>query len=597
MATYQAPLRDMRFVLHELFDSQELWASLPDLQEQVDFETSDAILDGAAKLAAELIAPINRSGDEEGCHWEASGVTTAKGFKAAYDAYVDGGWTAMSGNPYYGGMGMPKTLSVLCEEMLHSASASFALFPALTAGATLALDAHASDDIKALYLPKLYSGSWSGSMCLTEAHSGTDLGMIRTQAVDNHDGSYTVTGTKIFITGGEHDLTENIIHLVLAKLPDAPAGPSGISLFVVPKFLPNSDGSLGAPNRLSCGSLEHKMGIKASPTCVMNFDGAQGWLVGELNKGLACMFTMMNYERLSIGLQGVGCAEASYQNAAAYACDRMQGRAATGVTAPEHPADPIIVHPDVRRMLLTMRAYTEASRAFSVYTARQLDIAKYTQDLNTKARAEKLVALLTPVCKAFFTDKGFDACVLGQQVLGGHGYIREWGQEQLVRDSRIAQIYEGTNGIQALDLMGRKVVANNGELFEVFVAEIDAFVAENSAGALVEFTAPLAIEVQQLRDSTARVIADAQNDANAIGAASVDYLNHFGHVAYAYMWALMVKESMTKLDTAGADFYRTKLLLARFYFQRLLPETTSLAAKVATGAATTMEIDADSFQY
>ena len=459
MPEFNAPLRDMRFVLHEVFNAPKLWARLPALADTVDGDTADAILEEAAKVTGNLIAPLNRSGDEEGASWHAGQVRTPAGFKEAYSTYIQGGWVGLSGNPAYGGMGMPKMLAVQFEEMLYAANSSFALYSALSSGACLAIDAHASEALKQLYLPPMYEGRWAGSMCLTEAHAGTDLGIIRTRAEPQADGSYRISGSKIFITGGEQDLTENIIHLVLAKLPDAPAGPKGISLFLVPKFMVNADGSLGERNPVTCGSIEHKMGIQASATCVMNFDQAIGYLVGEPNKGLAAMFTMMNYERLGVGIQGLATGERSYQNAIEYARDRLQSRSPTGPQAKDKVADPIIVHPDVRRMLLTMKAANEGGRAFSTYVAMQLDTAKFSEDPDTRKRAESLVALLTPVAKAFLTDLGLETTVHGQQIFGGHGYIREWGQEQLVRDVRITQIYEGTNGIQALDLVGRKILS------------------------------------------------------------------------------------------------------------------------------------------
>ena len=418
MPEFNAPLRDMRFVLHEVFDAPALWARLPALAGQVDADTADAILEEAAKVTGQLLAPLNRSGDEEGAQWEAGHVSTPRGFKSAYDTYIQGGWVGLSGNPAFGGLGMPKMLAVQFEEMLYAANSSFALYSALTSGACLAIDAHASEALKRTYLPPMYEGRWAGSMCLTEAHSGTDLGLIRTRAEPRADGSFSISGSKMFITGGEQDLTENIIHLVLAKLPDAPAGPRGISLFLVPKIQVNADGSLGASNAVSCGSIEHKMGIKASATCVMNFDGACGWLIGEPNKGLAAMFTMMNYERLSIGIQGIGSAETSYQNARTYARERLQSRAPTGAVAIDKVADPIIVHPDVRRMLLSMKAMTEGGRAFASFVGQQLDLAKFSTDPHEQQAASELVALLTPVAKAFFTDTGFDSCVLASKCSG-----------------------------------------------------------------------------------------------------------------------------------------------------------------------------------
>ncbi len=595
MADYQAPLRDIRFVLNETFAAGELWQSLPGLNGAIDAETADAMLEEAGKITAQIIAPLNRSGDEEGATWDNGVVTTPAGFKHAYTTYAEGGWVGLGGNPELGGLGMPKMLGVQVEEMVYAANSSFALYPALTAGCCLALDAHGSDELKQAYLPQLYSGQWAGTMCLTEPHCGTDLGIIRTRAVPESDGSYLVSGTKIFITGGEHDLTDNIIHLVLAKLPNAPAGPKGISLFLVPKFLVNADGSLGKRNTVSCGSIEHKMGIKGSATCVMNFDNARGWLIGEENKGLNAMFTMMNYERLSIGIQGIGCAEASYQTAVDYARERIQSRAPTGAVQPDKAADPIIVHPDVRRMLLTMKAMTEGSRAFSTYVGMQLDISKFANEPAIKKKGEDLVALLTPVAKAFFTDTGFESCVHGQQVLGGHGYIREWGQEQLVRDVRIAQIYEGTNGIQALDLMGRKTVANGGVFFGVFAQEIDEFIAANSAADMAEFIQPLSAALDNLKQLTAQVIERSKNNPNEVGAASVEYLHTFGYTAYAYMWAHMAKTALAAQAQDTDGFYQAKLSTARFFFQRLLPRIHSLSAAVRAGSECLFELDAAHF--
>ncbi len=590
MPEYNAPLRDLRFVLHEVFDGPSLWARLPALAERVDVDTADAILEEAAKVTGQLIAPLNRSGDEEGAQWHEGVVSTPTGFKEAYATYIDGGWVGLSGNPDFSGLGMPKMLAVQFEEMLYAANSSFALYSALSSGACLAIDAHASADLKQTYLPPMYEGRWAGSMCLTEPQAGTDLGIIRTKAAPQADGSYRITGTKIFITGGEQDLTENIIHLVLAKLPDAPAGPKGISLFLVPKVMVNADGSLGAANAVSCGSIEHKMGIKASATCVMNFDGASGWLIGEANKGLAAMFTMMNYERLSIGIQGIGCADASYQSAVAYARERIQSRAPAGPVARDKVADPIIHHPDVRRMLLSMKAMTEGGRAFACYVGQQLDLAKYADDSDERQRAESLVALLTPVAKAFFTDTGLDSCVLGQQVFGGHGYIREWGQEQLVRDVRIAQIYEGTNGIQALDLLGRKVVANGGAALKLFCAEVRAFASQSAT----PYTTELLEALGRLEGTSEWLLSQASRSPNEVGAASVEYLQLFGHVAYAWLWARMaaVAEARREEDEA---FYGAKLATAEFFFRRLLPRTLALEASIRAGAEPLFGLSSEQF--
>ena len=592
MADYKAPLRDMRFVLNEVFDVSTLWAELPALAEVVDADTASAILEEAGKVTAGSIAPLNRSGDEEGCSWDNGAVKTPAGFPEAYQTYAEGGWVGVGGSPEFGGMGMPKVIGAQVEEMVNSANLSFGLYPMLTAGACLSILNHASEELKAQYLPNMYAGVWAGSMCLTEPHAGTDLGIIRTKAEPQADGSYKISGTKIFITGGEHDLTENIIHLVLAKLPDAPAGPKGISLFIVPKVMVNADGSLGEKNALGCGSIEHKMGIKASATCVMNFDGATGYLVGEVNKGLNAMFTMMNYERLGVGIQGLALGERSYQSAVEYARERIQSRAPTGPVAKEKAADPIIVHPDVRRMLLTMKALNEGGRAFSSYVAMQLDTAKYSEDKDTAKRADELVALLTPVAKAFLTDMALETTVHGQQIFGGHGFIREWGQEQLVRDCRITQIYEGTNGIQSLDLMGRKIVGSGGSFYKHLADEIKAFVASADAN-LDEFTKPLAAAVQNLDELTAWVLDRAKGNPNEIGAASVEYLHVFGYTAYAYMWALMARAALGK---EGQDeFYASKLGTARFYFARLLPRIHSLSASIKAGSESLYLLDAAQF--
>ncbi|WP_298184645.1 acyl-CoA dehydrogenase C-terminal domain-containing protein [uncultured Pseudomonas sp.] len=592
MADYQAPLRDMRFVLNEVFQVSKLWAELPALAEVVDEDTANAILEEAGKVTAGVIAPLNRSGDEEGCSWDNGAVKTPAGFQAAYRTYAEGGWVGVGGDPLFGGMGMPKVISAQVEEMVNSANLSFGLYPMLTAGACLSLNAHASAELKDKYLPNMYAGTWAGSMCLTEPHAGTDLGLIRTKAEPQADGSYKVSGTKIFITGGEHDLTENIIHLVLAKLPDAPAGPKGISLFLVPKFLVNADGSLGERNALSCGSIEHKMGIKASSTCVMNFDGATGWIIDAPNKGLAAMFTMMNYERLGVGIQGLATGERSYQSAIEYARERIQSRAPTGPQAMDTAADPIIVHPDVRRMLLTMKALNEGGRAFSSYVALQLDTAKFSEDAPTRKRAEELVALLTPVAKAFLTDMGLETTIHGQQVFGGHGFIREWGQEQLVRDCRITQIYEGTNGIQALDLVGRKVVGSGGALYKHFAEEIKAF-TDSADSSLSEFSEPLKAAIANLEQMTADLLERAKSNPNEIGAASVEYLHVFGYTAYAYMWALMAKAALGK--EAQDDFYAAKLGTARFFFARILPRIHSLSASVRAGSESLYLLDAAQF--
>jgi alkylation response protein AidB-like acyl-CoA dehydrogenase len=562
----------------------------------------DAILEEAAKLCAQEIAPLNRSGDEEGViRTEDAKIVTPKGFKEAYQHFAEGGWQALGGDPEYGGMGMPKQLTVLIEEMLYGANSSFALYPALTAGACLAMWAHATEALKQRFLPNLYEGRWAGSMCLTEPHCGTDLGMIRTKAeLDKPDAegteTYLISGTKIFITGGEHDLNENIIHLVLAKLPDAPEGSRGISLFLVPKIWVDEQGQLQKPNNVICGSIEHKMGIKASATCEMNFDQARGYLIGEPHKGLPAMFTMMNYERLSIGLQGIGCGEHSYQTALAYAKERIQGRNPLGVASPDQAADPIMVHPDVRRMLLTMRAFNEGGRAFSQYAALYLDAAKYAQNPEERAKGEAMLALLTPVCKAFFTDKGLDMTVIGQQVLGGHGYICEWGQEQLVRDARIAQIYEGTNGIQALDLMGRKVVANQGAFYQIFSNDVHAFVESVALDSAIRpFSTALGEALTALDHVTTRIIERAQKNPCEVGAASVEYLQAFGLVAYGFMWVKMAEVAFAQVNGAESDFYKGKVAVTKFYFAKCLPHLEGLIKSIDAGADVLYSLNEEQF--
>ena len=594
MPSYSAPLRDMRYVLKDVFQMDKLWASLPALQDLIDMDTADAILEEAGKIASEVIAPLNREADEEGSHWSDGAVTAPKGFKEAYQTFSEGGWVGLGGNTEYGGMGMPKTLVGQVDELVQGASISFGLAPMLSAGACLSINVHASDELKEKYLPNMYSGTWAGAMDLTESHAGTDLGIIRTKAEPQADGSYAVSGTKIFITWGEHDMAENIIHLVLAKLPGAPKGPKGISLFLVPKLLVNEDGSLGGTNGVSCGSIEKKMGIKGSATCVMNFDDARGWLVGGENQGLACMFTMMNYERLGVGIQGLGAAEASYQNAREYARERLQSRSPSGAQAPDKVADPIIVHADVRRMLMTMKAFNEGGRAFSTYVASWLDIAKYSDSDVDRQHADTMVALLTPVAKAFMSDKALDATVMGQQVFGGHGFVREWGQEQLVRDVRITQIYEGTNGIQAMDLMGRKVVMNGGASIALLAKEIQAFVDDNAGESAKEYTQPLLAALQLLTQATETVVSQAQDDANAVGAAAVDFLHLAGYVAYAYMWAKMALRSQA-LRSEDEGFHSAKIATAQFYFQRLLPQTVALAQGISAGSSAVMALSAEQF--
>jgi alkylation response protein AidB-like acyl-CoA dehydrogenase len=590
MPIYLAPLEDMRFVLHELYDSK----TIADLDGAAEFtpELMDSVLEEAAKFTEGVLFPLNQTGDLEGCAFENGVVRTPAGFKAAYDAYREGGWTSMSAAPEFGGQGMPVSASMFVEEMMCSANVAFGLYPGLTHGAYLALYHHGAEAQKQMFLPKMVAGEWSGTMCLTEAHCGTDLGLLRTKAVPNGDGSYALTGAKIFISAGEHDLTDNIIHLVLARLPGAPPGVKGISLFVVPKFLVNGDGSLGARNGVTCTAIEHKMGIKASATCALAFDGAQGWLVGEAHKGLRAMFTMMNTERLSVGIQGLGVAEVAYQNAVNYARERLQGRALSGPKYPDKPADPILVHPDVRRMLLTMRAYIEGCRALSGWVAREIDILHRTGDEEAKLIADDFTALLTPVVKAMFTDLGFEVTSMALQCYGGHGYIRDHGMEQYVRDARIFMIYEGTNGVQALDLVGRKLPQEGGRLLTRFLDPVMEFIDANEDEAMEPFITPLRNALEQLQVATGHIMETGKSNYDEIGAAAADYLRLFGLTALGFMWARMAKLSLPKADER---FYKAKLTTAKFFMQRLLPQAGALLAGIESGAAVMMEMEDAAF--
>ncbi|MBV8096178.1 MAG: acyl-CoA dehydrogenase C-terminal domain-containing protein [Acetobacteraceae bacterium] len=597
MAIYQAPLRDMRFVLHELLDSSAL-SQLPGY-EQATPDLIDAVLEQAAKLAESELFPLNLPGDAEGCHFENGVVRTPKGFKEAYRIFREGGWTALACDPDYGGQGMPHAVNFVVEEMISSANLSFGMYPGLSAGAYRALYLHAEDWIKQQYLPKLVDGTWTGTMCLTEAQCGTDLGLIRTRADPADDGSYRISGTKIFISAGEHDLSENILHLVLAKLPDAPSGTRGISLFLVPKFLPGEDGRPGPRNGVSCGSIEHKMGIKASATCVLNFDGAKGWLVGGKHQGMRCMFTMMNAARLGVGLQGLGVAATAYQSAASYAKERRQGRSLSKAQAREGgEADPIIVHPDVRRLLLEMRAVSEASRALAYWVGMEIDQAERNPDESRRQEAEDLVALLTPVIKAALTDHGFEAANNAVQVLGGHGYIHEWGVEQLVRDARITQIYEGTNGVQALDLVGRKLGQDMGRLLRRFFHPVAAFLAKHANdAALAAYIGPTAKAFGRLQQATLSLAQKGMANPEEAGAAATDYSKLFALVAWAFMWCRMAAVANAKLAQSedDTDFYKAKLDAARFFMARVLPRHSTHFQAVMAGSETLMRVPAESF--
>jgi alkylation response protein AidB-like acyl-CoA dehydrogenase len=595
MAVYKAPVKDIAFVLNEVLDVSSL-AKLPGYEDATP-DTIQAIVEEAGKLCENVLFPLNRTGDEEGCHYENGVVRTPKGFKDAYDQFREGGWTAMTCDPEFGGQGLPATVGFAVQEMFTASNQAFAMYPGLSHGAYEALARHGSDELKKRYLPKLTDGTWSGTMCLTEPHCGTDLGMLRTKAEPQPDGSYKITGTKIFISAGEHDLTENILHLVLARPEGAPGGIRGISLFLVPKFLPKVDGSVGERNGIRCGAIEHKMGIKANATCVMNLDGATGWLVGELNKGMNAMFVMMNAARLGVGMQGLGIAEVARQSALAYAQDRIQGRSLTGPKNASGPADPIIVHPDVRRMLLTQKSFTEAARALALWVGMLIDEAHRHPDAAKREAADDLIQMLTPIIKAYFTDMGSECANLAVQTYGGHGFIRENGVEQLVRDARITQLYEGTNGIQALDLVGRKLPMKGGAAAQRLLGLMSGFVAANKADEkLKEFVEPLEKALGRVQDSALFLMQNAMKNPDEAGAAATDLLRLMALTAMAYMWARIAIAAHKGL-AAGNDnaFYEAKLMTARFYMTRVLPQTTSLNHQIKAGAATLMAMPAEAF--
>jgi hypothetical protein len=592
MATYTPPLRDMQFIMHELLDVGSALRELPP-HADLDADTINAVLEEGGKFAAEVLQPLNAVGDREGCKLDKTTheVTPPTGFKDAYAKYVEGGWPALSCDPAYGGQGLPHTVNQCFYEMLNSANQAWTMYPGLTHGAYECLHAHGTDEQKAMYLPKLTSGEWTGTMCLTEPHCGTDLGMLRTKAEPQADGSYRITGGKIFISSGEHDLAANIIHLVLARLPDAPAGSKGISLFVVPKFMVNADGSLGARNGIFCSGLEHKMGIHGNATCQMTLDGAVGTLVGQPHKGLAAMFVMMNAARLGVGMQSLGLTEVAYQNAVAYAKDRRQMRSLSGPKHPDQPADTIIVHPDVRRMLLTARAFAEGGRALCVHTALLIDQELHHPDEEVRKAAADEVALLTPIIKAFITDNGWKATSECLQVYGGHGYIAEWGMEQYVRDARINMIYEGTNTIQSLDLLGRKVLGDNGKKLKAFGRRIAEFVEEQGVNEdMQEFVNPLADLGDKVTKLTTELGMKGFGNADEVGAAAVDYLRVCGHLVFGYFFARMARVALDKKDS-GDPFYTAKLATARFYFAKLLPETAMLIRSARSGVKPLMEMD------
>jgi alkylation response protein AidB-like acyl-CoA dehydrogenase len=594
MNSYDAPLRDIRFALFDLIEVEALY-------QRLGFETAqrdvlDAMLEEAARFTESVLAPLNQSGDREGCsHDRATGqVRTPEGFKDAYRQFVDGGWNGLTADENYGGQGLPESLGAALKEMIDSANLAWGNYPLLSHGATEALKHHAEEWHREAFLKPIIDGRWTGTMCLTEPHAGTDLGMLKTRAEPNADGSYAVSGTKIFITAGEHDFTDNIVHLVLARLPDAPAGTKGISMFIVPKFKVDREGKTGERNAVACGSIEHKMGIHGSSTCVMNFDGAQGWMIGQPNKGLNAMFTMMNTARLAVGIQGLGLSERAFQNALRYSRERLQMRSLSGPKAPDKPADPLIVHPDIRRMLLTCKALTEGGRALAIHASTLVDIHQRAEDADERRRAEELLGFLTPIVKACLTEWSIETTYHALQCFGGHGYVAEWGMEQLARDARITTIYEGTTGIQALDLLGRKVIQQQGAGLKHFLGMIVEFcTAEMKNPALTEFVAPLAQAAQDWQQLTLDIGRRVMEDPEELGAASVDYLFYSGYVALAFWWA----KSVAAADRAHRDtaFASAKRDTARFYFQRILPRTLSHGAAIRAGAASLMALPEDQF--
>ena len=595
MPTYKAPVDNVMFLLRDVF-GYEKYGNLPGFAD-APLDMVETILGEYAKVCEDVLAPLNRIGDVEGCKRNADGsVTTPKGFREAYKDYAEAGWIGLPMPERYGGQNLPVAVNVAVQEFGSSSNLAFNMYPGLTAGAIYALIEHASDAIKDKYLPNMVAGKWTGTMNLTEPHCGTDLGMLKTKAVPVGDGSYKISGTKIFISAGEHDMAENIIHLVLARIEGAPQGTKGISLFVVPKFIVNEDGSLEGRNPVSCGSIEHKMGIHGNSTCVMNYDGAVGWLVGEENRGLNAMFVMMNEARLGVAIQGLAQSEVAYQNAVIYAKDRIQGRALTGPKNPDKAADPIIVHPDVRRTLMSIRAFNEGARALVLWTALRADIGHRSSDAKEKQMADDHMGLMTPVLKGVLTDYGFDNAVKAQQMFGGHGYIEEWGMSQFVRDARIAMIYEGANGVQAMDLVGRKLGRDGGRALMNFLGEVSAFAKEQGADeAMKPFVAPLAKSVGELQQASMWFMQNAMAKPDNAGAGATDYMHLFGLVAIGYMWTKIARAALDKLKSGDNPDMQAKLVTARFFMERMLPETSSRLAKITAGADSTMALAADMF--
>ncbi|MBA6378869.1 MULTISPECIES: acyl-CoA dehydrogenase C-terminal domain-containing protein [unclassified Colwellia] len=598
MPEYKAPVRDIKFVMQELLDCDKHYKQLG--YDDASEDMVDAIISEAAKFTEQVIAPLNQIGDEQGCTWTDGVVTTPDGFKDAYQQYVEGGWPTLSQSEEFGGQGLPYSLNASISEMMSSANHSFAMYPGLSHGAQATIEAHGTSEQKQQYMPKLVEGSWTGTMCLTESHCGTDLGMLRTKAILNDDGSYAITGTKIFISAGEHDLSENIVHIVIARLPGAPEGSKGISLFIVPKFNVNDDGTKADRNAVSCGSIEHKMGINANATCVINFDSAKGFLIGQENRGLHCMFTFMNAARLGVAMEGSAAAEAAFQGSLAYAKDRLQMRSISGVKNPDGPADPIIVHPDVRRMLLTQKSISEGGRALIGYLSQLVDITHASDDADVKADAENKLALLTPIAKAFLTELGFECTSHGVQVFGGHGFIKEWGMEQLLRDTKISCIYEGTTGIQALDLLARKILGSKGQILKPFMTDIAIFSKDNADNpAMSEYVSTLNSYAKQWQMITGDIGQKAMKNADEIGGASVDYLMFAGYVTLGYFWAKMASVAQSKLKDAGENeaFYQAKIKTAAFYFHRILPRAQGHAACIEGGVDSMMALASEDFAF
>ncbi len=597
MPTYKAPVDDVMFLLSDVFHLDR-YNNLPGFAEATP-DLVEAVLAEAAKFSEQVLTPLNRVGDKEGCHRHEDGsVTTPTGFKDAYKRLTEGGWIGLSAPAEFGGQGLPVVLAQAINEFLCSANMAFGMYPGLTQGAIAALLAHATAEQKKLYLPKLVSGQWAGTMNLTEPQCGTDLGLVRTRAAPQGDGSYKITGTKIFISAGEHDLVENIVHMVLARIDGAPEGTRGLSLFIVPKFLPAADGGVGARNAVSCGSIEEKMGIHGNATCVMNYDGSTGWLIAEPNRGLQAMFVMMNEARLGVGVQGLAMSEVAYQNAAAYAKDRLAGRALTGAKFPQKAADPIIVQPDVRRMLMSIRAFNEAGRALVLWTALKNDVANRSGDAKERQAADDHLGLLTPVIKGVLTDQGFTNTVLAQQIFGGHGYIAEHGMEQFVRDARITMLYEGANGIQAIDLVGRKLPRDGGRALQAFFAEVAAYIKERGAdAAMTPFVGPLGQALGELQQATIWFLQNALGDPDNAGAGSTDYMHLFGLVALGYMWCLIADAAKTKAaaGNGAGDRMTERLATGRFFMERMLPAATTHLQRIKAGAASTMALPAEAF--